>query len=131
MKSRLIVSVVVAAGILAWATTARAEGWRRLGQAYVDYHHNPVAVSLDSRAGTFSRIKLQVKENALEIRDIKVFTGRGDSFDVPVNKYLGAGKATKAIDVPGGPKAIEKVEVNYHDVSNDRMLPLVRILGES
>jgi hypothetical protein len=117
--------------VLASAAAARAEEWQRMGQAYVDFRSNPVVVSVSTDAGAVSKIKVQVKESALEVRDVKVFLAGGESFDVTVDTYIGAGKETRPIDVPGGPKAIEKVEVKYRGGSSGEPMPLLRVLGES
>ena len=129
MRSRAAVPFVVAFCVLASAAVARAEDWQRLGQGYVDYRSNPVVVPVGPETGAVSKIRLEVKMKALEVLDVKVFVAGGDSFEANIDRYLGAGDETGPIDVPGGPKAIEKVEVRYRRGSNEEPIPLLRVLG--
>jgi hypothetical protein len=77
-----------------------------MGQENVDFSSNLVVVPVSTDASAVSKIKVQVKESALEVRDVKVFLAGGESFDVALKAYLGAGDETRAIDLPGGPKVI-------------------------
>ena len=132
MRSKSVVPFVMFFCVLASAAAVRAGEWQRLGQEYVDFRSNPVVVSVSPDAGAVSKVRVQVKENALEVREVKVFLAGGQSFDVTVDTYLGAGKETRPIDVPGGPKAIEKVEVKYRTTASDEdPIPLLRVLGAS
>ncbi len=100
-----------------------------MAQWYVDFRSNPVAIPVSSEVGTVAKLKLQVKQSALEIVDVKVFIAGGESFDVALKAYLGAGDETRVIDIPGGPKVIEKVELTYRGGANDETIPLVRVFG--
>ena len=56
-----------------------------------------------------------------------MYVADGQTFTVALNKYLGPGKETKAIEIPGGPKAIQKVEFTYKKGSDGSRLPLVQL----
>jgi hypothetical protein len=131
MSSRSTVSFVGAACFLATAVTAAAGDWQRLGQAYVDLRSNPVVVRVSSDAGALAKLRVQVKENALEIVNVKVFLAGGESFDDALKAYLGPGDQSRVIDIPGGPKVIEKVELTYRGGANAERVPLVRVFGAS
>jgi hypothetical protein len=129
--SRLGTAFVVGLFVVGSVATVWAEDWQQLGQQYVDYRTNPVAIQAKADGPAVSRIKLQVKERSLEIQDVKVFLAGGESFGVTLNSYLGPGRETRDIEVPAGPKAIEKVEFTYRSGSTGRRLALVRLLGAS
>ena len=48
-----------------------------------------------------------------------------------LDAFVAAGRETRAFDVPGGPKAIKKVEVTYRNGSDENRLALVRLMGTS
>ena len=131
MRSRSTVWLVGAACLLATAMTAAAGDWQRLGQAYVNFRSSSTVVPVSPAAGAVAKLRLQVKEDALEIENVKVFLTGGESFDVAVKAYLGPGAQTRVIDIPGAPKAIEKVELTYRGAAAGERVPLVRVFGAS
>ena len=128
---RISTAVLLGAAAVGWAAVAAAGDWMQLGQQYVDYRSKAVVVAVKADAPTLNQLKLQVKESALEIDSVKVYLAGGDSFDVALKAYVAAGRETRAIDIPGGPKSVEKVEFTYHDGSGSGKLALVRLLGTS
>jgi len=129
--SRNMAAIVLGAVLLGSATGAAAAGWLQLGQQYVDYRSKSVVIAVKSDAPSLTQLKLQVRESALGIDDVKVYLAGGESFDVPLNAYVAAGRETRTIEVPGGAKTVEKVELTCHDVSTSGRLALVRLLGTS
>ncbi len=129
--SRNTATLWLGAVLLGSATGAEAAGWLRLGQQYVDYRSKSVVIAVKPDAPSLTQLKLQVSESALGIDNVKVYLAGGDSFDVPLNAYVGAGRETRAIEVRGGAKTVEKVELTCHDVSTSGRLALVRLLGTS
>jgi hypothetical protein len=117
--------------LVASAAVGGAADWQQLAQQYVDGRANPAVVTVKPDAPTVSELKLQVKQSALEIVGVKVVLADGDSFDVPLKVWLAAGRETTSIDVPGGPKAVQKVEVSYQGYSSDGRLALIRLFGAS
>jgi hypothetical protein len=131
MISRLGTACVAGVFVVVSVAGARATEWQQLGQRYVDYRTNPVAIRANPDGPAVSTIKLQVRESPLEIQNVKVFLAGGESFDVTLNVYVGPGRETRVIEIPAGPKAIEKVELTYRNRSTRGRLPLVRLLGAS
>jgi hypothetical protein len=125
MSNRSLVLLVGLCLVLA-AATVGAEEWQLLGRKIVDYRANPEVIKVAGDPGAFAKLSLQVRESALEIVSVKVYAADGQTFDVTLNKYLGPGSQTKPIEVPGGPKAIEKVEFTYRKAGGSR-LPFVQL----
>ena len=117
--------------VVASAGVAGAADWQQLGQQYVDYRTSPVVIQVKPEAPPVSQLKLQVRDSAVEISSVKVVLSSGESFDVTLKVWVAPGRETRAIDVPGGPKAVQKVEFSYHSGSSDSKLALVKLLGAS
>ncbi len=109
------------------AATVGAEGWQRLGQKVVDYRTTPAVITVVGDPGTFAKLNLMVRESSLEIVNVKVYVADGQTFDVTLKQYVSPGRETKAIEIPGGPKAIQKVEFTYRKGSDGSRLPVVQL----
>lgn len=117
------------AGLALAAVSAVAADWRVLGEKVVDFRKNPEAVVAKADAGAFAKIRVEVKQANLELQNVKVLFSDGQSFDAPLNAYLGAGSG-RVIDLPAA-KSIEKIEFTCRPVSTEGRVALVRILGSN
>ena len=129
MKLAARVVCLVMVGLAASIVPALAAGWQALGERIVDFRTNPETVVAKAGASTFAKIKIEVKQTNLEIQNVKVFFDDGQSFDVALNKYMGAG-SSRVIDLPTA-KAIQKVEFSYRPASAGTNIALVRLLGSN
>lgn len=127
MRSNRSLVLLVGLCLVLAAATVGAEGWQQLGQTVVNYRTNPEVITVVGNPGAFAKLSLRVRETSLEIVSVKVYVADGQTFDVTLNKYLGPGKETKAIEIPGGPKAIQKVEFTYKKGSDGSRLPVVQL----
>ncbi|HQT94865.1 MAG: hypothetical protein B7Z61_03075 [Acidobacteria bacterium 37-71-11] len=129
MKLAARVACLVVVGLAASIAPAMAAGWQALGERIVDFRTNPETVVAKTGEGTFGKIKIEVKQTNIEIQNVKVVFDDGQSFDVALNKYMGAG-SSRVIDLPTA-KAIQKVEFSYRPASAGSKLAIVRLLGSN
>jgi len=131
MRSNRSLVLLVGVCMVVAAATVTAEDWQQLGQRVVDLRTNPEVIKVVGDPGTFAKLKLQVTGSSLQIAAVKVYVADGQPIDVTLNKFLGAGGETSVIEIPGGPKAVQKIEFTYKKRSDDSRLPLVRLLASS
>ncbi len=129
--SRKGTPLLLGAVVFGWAAGAAASGWLRLGQQYVDYRARSVAVEVKPDAPPLTQLKLQVRDNPLEIDSVKVYLDGGQSFEVTLNAWVAAGGETRAIEIPRSPQAVKRVEVFCRNGSAEDKLALLRLLGVS
>lgn len=111
---RHVALLMALAGLTAVTTTPAYSGeWELLGQRKVNFKTDRDAITVTAIEGTFTKIKLKVLYNAIELLDLKVHFGDGDVHDVAVRKVITAGGETRVIDLPGGARVIRKVEFVY------------------
>lgn len=127
LAARVVCLVVV--GLAASIVPAMAADWQALGERIVDFRTNPETVVAKVSEATFAKIKIEVKQTNIEIQNVKVVFDDGQSFDVALNKYMGAG-SSRVIDLPTA-KAIQKVEFSYRPASAGSKVALVRVLGSN
>jgi hypothetical protein len=65
------------------------------------------------REGRFEKIALEVRDNDVEIQDLKVFYQKGPPQDVQVRERIAEGRRTRAIDLIGGDRVIDRIEIVY------------------
>ena len=131
MRSNRFLVFLVGLCLVVAAVTMGAEGWHQLGQKVVNFRSNPDVITTVGDPVPFAKLRLQVKESALDIVDVKVYVADGQTFNVTLNKYLRPGAESSVIEVPGGPKVIQKVEFSYRKSPEGSRLPLVRLLASN
>jgi hypothetical protein len=88
-------------------------GWELLGEKRVDRRGDRDIIKVGRREGRFRKIALEVKDNDVEIKDLKVFFLRGPPQDVKVRERIPEGGRTRPIDLIGGDRVIDRIELVY------------------
>ncbi|MFQ5738971.1 MAG: hypothetical protein ACE5JX_08135 [Acidobacteriota bacterium] len=132
MQSRL--RLTFTAGCLAFlfmnAVWVQADDWRLLGERVVRWGGDHDVLMVTGSRGAFKKIKLRVKSNGIELRDLKVYFRNGKVQDVKVRKFIRAGGETRSIDLNGGARVIRKVELSYKTEGKGRQRrAVVRLWG--
>lgn len=86
--------------------------WERLGSRKVGFGRDNDVIPVGRGEGRFKRIQLRVRDNAIEIRDLKVVYGNGRTNDIRVRENIRAGGQTRAIDLRGNDRAIREVRMS-------------------
>jgi len=117
LRSMLALALV---GIIATLSIADAEArrggkrnWELVGSQKVGFLVDKDVIQVGRRDGDFSKIKLMVKGNEVEILDLKVVYANGKHDDIRVRNKIRAGGETRAIDLQGGDRFIRRVEFVY------------------
>ncbi len=95
-------------------------GWVFLGQRQVRFRAEQDTIAVGATDGRFRRIGLEVTENDVEFIDLRVFFANGTSVDVPVRQTIRAGGRTRAIDLPGALRVIQRVRLRYRSAGRLR-----------
>ena len=86
--------------------------WDKLGERWVDgkVDHDVLPVGRQER---YSSIKLVVEHSAVEIFDVVVVFGNGETFSPGTRLVFGQGTTSRVIDLPGALRHIERIEFRY------------------
>jgi hypothetical protein len=87
--------------------------WVRLGCRSVGFRADRDVVRVDRRDGRFRAIRLRVAGNDIFIFDLKVVYGNGNPDDIPVKAQIRAGGTSGRLDLKGGARTIDRVELIY------------------
>jgi hypothetical protein len=87
--------------------------WDKLGERWVDGRVDRDVIHVGRREGRFRRLQLVVEHSALEMYDVRIVFGDGSVYSPPTRIVFSPGSKTRVIDLPGGARAIRRVEFAY------------------
>ena len=88
--------------------------WVELGCQQVSFvGKDRDTIKVGRREGRFKAIRLKARGNDVEILDLKVIYVGGEPDDIPVRANLRAGTETRALDLKGRERAIDRIELVY------------------
>jgi hypothetical protein len=103
--------------------------WELLGRQAVGFGVDRDVVQVGRKDGDFRKIQLRVKGNAIEILDLKVVYGNGQTDDVRVRERIRAGGQTRVIDLQGRERFIRNVQLIYRSKPNFKGQAVVEVWG--
>lgn len=125
LKSMALAAILAAAA----ATPALAYNWHLLGARDVRDRTDHDAISLPGNH-VFNRIRLCVYRNPVHFYDVHVHYRNGGVQDVPVRARINPGECTRAIDLNGADRNIDRIDMTYEETSFRRRTATVRVFGE-
>jgi len=104
-------------------------GWELLGDRKVDHGLDRDEIGVTAREGRFRQIQLRVHNAAVVFHDVQVHFGDGTIQDVELRGRIPAGGTTRAIDLDGGRRVIEKVVFWYNTPPARKKRATVKLYG--
>jgi hypothetical protein len=94
------------------------QGWTLLGERAVNGHgredHDRIEVG--RYEGRFSKMTVVVQDADLEMLDMEVKFGRGESWHPAMNFFFREGTRSKVIDFPGDERVIKYIDFRYRNI---------------
>ncbi len=106
--------------------------WQRLGDRHVGFFNDRDVIHVGRHDGKFTRLKLIVHRNDIELNSIKVFYGNGEVEDVVFDRHIHDG-GEAVIDLPHGwheGRFIRDVELHYHSRPDFRGEAIAELWGQ-
>jgi len=120
---------VAAAGLGFVATVPAAQAAELLGCRSVGFINDRDTIPVGRSEGRFRAIKVTVKGNAIDMRDLDVVYGNGANDDLQVRASIPAGGETRWIDLRGGGRLIRQINMTYASKPNFRGQAEVCVYG--
>ena len=91
------------------------QGWVLLGaqSAALRIGFDKDVVPVGKNEGGFKKIRLNVKDRAITLKEIKIVYGTGETDIIPVNTRVDAGSSYGPLDLIGRVRTIKEVELTY------------------
>jgi hypothetical protein len=90
-----------------------SNGWTALGKKVVQGRRDTDTIKVGVKEGKFSKITLVVEDSDLELFDIVIHFGNGETYSPTTRHYFKEGSRTGVIDLPGEARYIKKVVFKY------------------
>lgn len=118
----VIAAALLSAGIVSTQATAQpvAQQWVRLGCQAVGFNIDRDAIRVGAKDGRFRAIRLRAANNSVYMFDLKVVYGNGAADDISVRAEIPAGGQTRALDLRGQDRVIQRIEMVYRSKPNFR-----------
>jgi hypothetical protein len=137
MKSKLArcAAIFAVMGLAQGAFTfAQQDKWIQLGQGPVSKSSTSAFIPSDSGRGTVCALRLQVQGGGLEINEVTVHFGNGQTLHV-VNRVILAPNSplsdSPKISLPGNRRTVKGVDVVYKLPDAASAIPSLNILGNT
>ena len=98
----------------------RDSDWVELGCQTVSFRADRDVLRVGRRDGRFGAIRLHARGGDVEMLDLKVVYSNGQPDDIQVRRILRRGERTNALDLRGGERSIDRVEMVYRAAANFR-----------
>ncbi|MBI1385197.1 MAG: hypothetical protein GC150_09825, partial [Rhizobiales bacterium] len=125
----LAVTLVVALLQAQAALAQRAGDWVELGRQPVGIGLDKDVIQLDRADGRFDGLKLRVENGNVLLLGINVVFGNGDRQDIPVTGLMRSGQETTTLDLDGGRRFIDRIELQYGTLGLGGRRPVVIVMG--
>ena len=127
-KLAVLASALVCTGLVATDALAqrrdidrRGGKWEQLGCQQVSFiGKDRDSIRIGRQEGRFKAIKLAARGNDVEMLDLKVIYANGEPDDIPVRSVIRAGRETRALDLKGRDRAIDRIDMVYRSRPNFR-----------
>jgi len=113
MIKRLVLMTFAVFVLAAGATTVSAQKWENLGSKEVKDRSEQDTWHLGAGKGQFRRLKISVQHRAVRFYKLEVTYGDGEKDVIEVRSLIPAGGETRAMDLKGIDRYINKVDVWY------------------
>jgi hypothetical protein len=98
----------------------RDNDWVDLGCQTVSFRADRDVLRVGRREGRFGAIRLHARGGDVEMLDLKVMYANGQPDDIQVRRVLRRGERTRALDLRGAERSIDRIEMVYRAVPDFR-----------
>lgn len=112
----------------AGASPSFAQKWVELGSRSVADNTETDVISARGD-GRFSAIRLCVKRRAVAFKDLDVVYGNGRPDDLQIRRRIGPGQCTRAIDLKGNRRKINRIVMRYETIRDKGPQAIVTVYG--
>jgi hypothetical protein len=130
MSPRLFTFPAVTLIVLACSAAARPSDWTLLGQRPVTDRVDHDAIAVAASEGRFAAIQLRVQRAAVDFHRVVIHFRNGQTQEVELRTTIGAGQATRRIELQGPERLIARVDFWYDARTARGRQAVVRLFGE-
>lgn len=123
------ISAILVACVIAAPVSASAADWKLLGKRNVKERVETDVISLRGHRG-YKKIKICVYRNPVSFKDLDVYYENGGHQDINIAKRINPGNCTRAIDLRGERRDLDRIVMRYEETSRRKASATVRVYGK-
>lgn len=100
---------------LAAIVPVHADSWKLLGEQRVGQRPDADSFHVGREAGRYDELKFRVLGSQVAVADVKVVYVNGTSEHLSVHEHMSPGTATKAYDLKGNHRTIDRIDILYQN----------------
>ena len=112
----------------ACASAPRGRPWVLLGERVVDFHVDHDVIEVGRAGGRFRELRFVAHHGAVEMYNVQVILGDGDSFRPEGKLVLDRGEG-RTLDLPGDLRVVRRVEFVYRSLRGAGQRATVSLYG--
>jgi hypothetical protein len=129
-KNTIKFLTLAALALILAAPSIAKEKWKYLGEANIDGNSDHDKIRVDDDEGRFNAIRFKVEKGAVDFDRVVAHYENGEDDTLPLRETVRPGSFTRALDLEGGRRRLESVEVWYERAGRHRdEKPKVRLMG--
>jgi len=117
--------------ILSLTLSAQGGRWVFLGERLVNDRLDNDVIAVTAHKGDFNAIQLRVKGASVDFHRVVIVYGNGRRQEIELRNTIGAGRASRVIDLIGEERIIRHIEFWYDANTIRGRKALVRVFGRS
>lgn len=129
MIARRKFMMLLAASVVALPNSAAAGSWKLLGRRTVRLLNDRDVIPVTFLRGTFRRIQIRVRDNAVFFNYVVLTYGIGTNDLIPIKRRIKAGGQSRVIDLRGGDRIIRSIQLSYRSAPNNKGRATVEVWG--
>ena len=110
--ARFFFSAIVL-GLAAWMTDAAQAREVPIGSITYDARPEREVINVGGREGEFRGFRFEVRQSDVEVQDIRIIYGNGQTEDVRVRQMFRAGSSSRVIELGAPRRALKQIIVNF------------------
>jgi len=129
--ARRVFCLALTGSLMACATAPRAHrgrGWEFLGRRQVDFRVDHDVIEVGRMEGRFNELRFVVHGGAIEMYDVVVVLGDGETVRPSTRLILDRGEG-RMVDLPGERRVVRRVEFVYRSLRSDHRRATVSLFG--
>ena len=91
--------------------------WEKLGQRNVNYQLDRDEIPVTARDGRFTKLRIRTEKSGINLHRFTIHFANGQTQTVEVNQSIAPNTTSRAFDLPGNKRIIQKV-VFWYDTKN-------------
>jgi hypothetical protein len=104
-------------------------GWDLLGRRQVNFQADHDVIVVTGARGDFSRLLMVVRDNPVEIFDIKITFGNNETWSPATRLIFGEGTMSRIVDLPGARRVIRRIDFFYKSLRTGSERAEVEVWG--